>query len=95
MGTTPNHLKHPDKHIIKMIAVELMCLNQNTTVRAVTKYLKEMGYVAFNSLISEFMEYLAEEENWSFEVNNNTRVYSLLEPSFRQFFREVPAFSEN
>ena len=95
MSTIPNNLKYPDKHIVKMIAVELMCLNESTTVRAVRKYLKEMGYIAFKSLITEFMEYLATEESWSFIIDNNTCFYSLLEPSFRQFFKEVPAFSEN
>jgi len=70
-----NHLKPLTKEVVRTAARRLMERNYTTTVVEVKKLLNTQNYWAIHQTISNFLEELAEEENWYFVSNNYERNY--------------------
>lgn len=70
-----NHLKPLTKEAVRTAARRLMERNYTTTAIEVKNLLRTQNYWAIHPTISEFLEELAEEENWYFISNNYQRNY--------------------
>ncbi len=70
-----NHLKPLTKEVVRTAARRLMERNYTTTVVEVKKLLNTQNYWAIHQTISNYLEELAEEENWYFVSNNYERNY--------------------
>ncbi len=69
--------KKPNKNSVRKAAEHLMAIYGTTTTLEVKKYLRALGYVAYQHEISQKMDKLAEESNWAFTFNGVFRVYAV------------------
>jgi len=70
-----NHLKPLTKEAVRLAARYLMERNYATTAIEVKNLLRTQNYWAIHPTISDFLDKLAEEENWYFITNNYHRNY--------------------
>ncbi len=70
-----NHLKPLTKEVVRTAARRLMERNYTTTAIEVKNLLRSQHYWAIHPTISDFLDELAEEENWYFISNNYQRNY--------------------
>lgn len=68
--------KKPNKNSVRKAAEHLMAIYGTTTTLEVKKYLRALGYVAYQHDMSQKMDKLADELNWAFTFNGVFRVYA-------------------
>jgi hypothetical protein len=69
--------KKPNKNSVRKAAEHLIAIYGTTTTLEVKKYLRALGYVAYQHDISQKMDILAAEQNWAFTFNGVFRVYAV------------------
>lgn len=69
--------KKPNKNAVRKAAEHLMAIYGTTTTLEVKKYLRALGYVAYQHDMSKKMDKLAIEFNWAFTSNGVFRVYAV------------------
>jgi hypothetical protein len=90
--------KKPSKNTVRKAAEHLMAIYSVTTTLEVKKYLRVLGYVAFQSDISNKMDALQPSCSWAFTCNGQFRVYFKSQPQNdlqAQDAASLPAFSDN
>lgn len=89
--------KKPRKNTIKNAAEHLISIYGCTTTLEVKKYLRAMGYIAFQWDISKKMDAICDENRWAFNFNGQFRVYFMptqLAVTHNANY-SIPAFSAN
>jgi hypothetical protein len=90
--------KKPTKNTIRKAAEHLMAIYGSTTTLEVKKYLRALGYGAFQSDISDKMDDLYLDCGWKFTFNGQFRVYFKPQDDFSYQAKKatsIPSFSLN
>jgi hypothetical protein len=69
--------KKPNKKSVRKAAEHLMAIYGTTTTLEVKKYLRALGYVAYQHDISQQMDKLTTQLQWAFTFNGVFRVYAV------------------
>jgi hypothetical protein len=89
--------KKPRKNTIKNAAEHLIAIYGSTSTLEVKKYLRAIGYIAFQWEISKKMDTICDENGWAFNFNGQFRVYFMptqLTVTHNANY-SIPAFSAN
>jgi hypothetical protein len=87
--------KRPSKNTVRKAAEHLMGIYGTTTTLEVKKYLRVIGYGAFQTDISDKMDALYPLCGWEFTCAGEFRVYSKIQAKQYSLAKHVLAFSAN
>lgn len=71
--------KAVNSETIRVVALELMKENKTTSTLEIKRILRDMGFWAIQSEVSEQMKEIAAQEEWHFTCNGTYRTYFLNE----------------
>ncbi len=90
--------KKPNKNTVRKAANHLIAIYSATTTLEVKRYLRALGYVAFQSDISQKMDELHHSCGWAYSCNGSFRLYfvpQLMSVGQGQTSTNAPTFSVN
>ena len=90
--------KKPNKNTVRKAADHLIAIYSATTTLEVKRYLRALGYVAFQNDISRKMDELQRSCGWAYSCNGSFRLYFVpqsLQVAQGQQATSMPAFSVN